>query len=89
MTASLMISENMALTVRSQVERMTGIEPALSAWESTDSVRIVQLEQRCDPSVSTREMPRFPGANGTLMARHWTQRAVVTRWGGDRSPTVL
>jgi hypothetical protein len=32
--ASLMISENMALAARSRLERMTGIEPALSAWES-------------------------------------------------------
>ena len=29
-----MISENMALAARFQVERMTGIEPALSAWEA-------------------------------------------------------
>jgi hypothetical protein len=34
MTATLLISENTALAARSQVERMTGIEPALSAWES-------------------------------------------------------
>jgi hypothetical protein len=32
--ASLMVSENIVLAARSQVERMTGIEPALSAWES-------------------------------------------------------
>jgi hypothetical protein len=34
MTATLMISENAALAARFQVERMTGIEPALSAWEA-------------------------------------------------------
>jgi hypothetical protein len=34
MTTTLMISENAALAARSQVERMTGIEPALSAWEA-------------------------------------------------------
>ena len=34
MTASPMISENTALAARFQVERMTGIEPALSAWEA-------------------------------------------------------
>jgi hypothetical protein len=34
MTATLMIPENTALAARSQVERMTGIEPALSAWEA-------------------------------------------------------
>ena len=33
-SASLMIPESTALAARSQVERMTGIEPALSAWES-------------------------------------------------------
>jgi hypothetical protein len=34
MTVSLVISENIGLAARSQVERMTGIEPALSAWEA-------------------------------------------------------
>jgi hypothetical protein len=34
MTATLVISKNIALAARSQVERMTGIEPALSAWEA-------------------------------------------------------
>ena len=29
-----MRSETIALAARSQVERMTGIEPALSAWEA-------------------------------------------------------
>ena len=34
MTATLVISKKSALAARSQVERMTGIEPALSAWEA-------------------------------------------------------
>jgi hypothetical protein len=34
MSASLIIPESVALAARSQVERMTGIEPALSAWEA-------------------------------------------------------
>ncbi len=34
MTTSLIISKSNALPARSQVERMTGIEPALSAWEA-------------------------------------------------------
>ena len=34
MTATLVISKKTALAARSQVERMTGIEPALSAWEA-------------------------------------------------------
>jgi hypothetical protein len=33
MMTTLMLSENMALAARSRAERMTGIEPALSAWE--------------------------------------------------------
>jgi len=33
MVNTLMLSENMASAARSQMERMTGIEPALSAWE--------------------------------------------------------
>ncbi len=39
--ASLMIPESMALAARFQVEGMTGIEPALSAWESAtfDQIR--------------------------------------------------
>jgi hypothetical protein len=44
-TATLMMSENAALAARSQVEWMTGIEPAPSALESTDSVRIMHLGQ--------------------------------------------
>jgi hypothetical protein len=67
-----MSSKNMALAARSQVERMTGIEPALSAWESTDSVRIMYLNQQYDSCASDRETPLFPCANGTLMARHST-----------------
>ena len=45
MTASLMILENIALAARFQVERMTGIEPALSAWEFNELVRIMRIEQ--------------------------------------------
>jgi hypothetical protein len=37
---SLMISKNAAIAALFQVERMTGIEPALSAWEFAASVRI-------------------------------------------------
>jgi len=34
MTAARVISGNRSLAARSWLERMTGIEPALSAWES-------------------------------------------------------
>jgi hypothetical protein len=46
MIATLIISENIALAARSQVERMTGIEPALSAWEFAESARIGHAEQQ-------------------------------------------
>jgi len=45
MTVTLMIPERAALAARSQVERMTGIEPALSAWE-LDGTRPVPLLTR-------------------------------------------
>ena len=41
MMAAQVISGNIALAAHSQVERMTGIEPALSAWEFAESVRIM------------------------------------------------
>jgi hypothetical protein len=68
---------------------MTGIEPALSAWESTDSVRIMHVEQQKAPSTSTREIPRVTGANGPPMARQATRRAAVTGRGGRTCPRVL
>ena len=34
MAATLIVSENRALAARPHLERMTGIEPALSAWEA-------------------------------------------------------
>jgi hypothetical protein len=34
MMATLIISENITLAARSSWERVTGIEPALSAWEA-------------------------------------------------------
>jgi hypothetical protein len=55
MTATLMISENTALAARSQVERMTGIEPALSAWEA-DVLPLNYIRKSC----------RSPPADGHL-----------------------
>ena len=55
MTASLMISENTALAARSQVERMTGIEPALSAWEA--DVLPLNYIRRCDRSRAQGYVP--------------------------------
>ena len=56
MSASLIIPESTALAARSQVERMTGIEPALSAWEADVLPlnyirRITARPPRADPSV--------------------------------------
>jgi hypothetical protein len=54
MTASLMISENTALAARYQVERMTGIEPALSAWNLANPFELYSLS-------SSSDRPRVPG----------------------------
>jgi hypothetical protein len=65
MMASLLISEIIALAARSQVERMTGIEPALSAWESAPFGAVCGLTWgAASPQVTVRH-PRSPG----LMAR--------------------
>jgi hypothetical protein len=50
-------------------ERVTGIEPALSAWESTDFTRNMHRDQHFRGSASDREYPLFTALNGTLMAR--------------------
>jgi hypothetical protein len=51
------------------LERVTGIEPALSAWELVPSGVLTCPELRGWLSVSDREIPVFTGVNGTLMAR--------------------
>ena len=48
---------------------MTGIEPALSAWESVQSGPSMWPDLRNGLSVSDRESPRFTPVNGPLMAR--------------------
>jgi hypothetical protein len=53
----------------SRVERVTGIEPALSAWESTDFTRNMHRDQHFTGSASDRETPLITGVNGPLMAR--------------------
>jgi hypothetical protein len=50
-------------------ERVTGIEPALSAWESEPSGAFTRAELRNLLSASHREIPVLTGVNGTLMAR--------------------
>jgi hypothetical protein len=51
------------------LERVTGIEPALSAWESVQSRPSIWPDLRSGLSVSDRESPRFTLVNGPLMAR--------------------
>jgi hypothetical protein len=50
-------------------ERVTGIEPALSAWGSVHSGPSIWPELRRGLSVSDRVSPRFTRVNGPLMAR--------------------
>jgi hypothetical protein len=51
------------------VERVTGIEPALSAWESVPSGPVTWPDLRGRVSASDRERPLVTGVNGPLMAR--------------------
>jgi hypothetical protein len=67
--ASLVISKNMAPAARSQVERMTGIEPALSAGEFADPVRLMHSEQPFMCWLSIRGRPLITASNGPPMAR--------------------
>jgi hypothetical protein len=70
MITTRLVSENIALAASSWLERMTGIEPALSAWESARSAPDTVPDQRRNSPVSDRETPLITGVNGTLMARH-------------------
>jgi hypothetical protein len=51
------------------LERVTGIEPALSAWESVPSRPVTWPDLRVGLSASDRERPLFTGVNGPLIAR--------------------
>jgi hypothetical protein len=51
------------------VERVTGIEPALSAWESVLSGPVTRPDLQSGLSASDREGPLVTGVNGPLMAR--------------------
>jgi hypothetical protein len=57
------------LTCLFVLERVTGIEPALSAWESVQSGPSIWPDLRSGLSVSDHESPRFTLVNGPLMAR--------------------
>jgi hypothetical protein len=51
------------------MERVTGIEPALSAWESAPSGPVTCPDLREVVSASDRERPLVTEVNGPLMAR--------------------
>ena len=51
------------------MERVTGIEPALSAWEAVPSGLVTWPDLQGGVSASDRERPLFTGVNGPLMAR--------------------
>ncbi len=52
------------LTCDFTVERVTGIEPALSAWEAVPSGLVTWPDLRGGVSASDRERPLFTGVNG-------------------------
>ena len=56
--------ENNALAARSLLERVTGIEPALSVWESVPSAPAMRPDLRGGVSASDREGPLVTGVNG-------------------------
>src|SRR6476469_6970394 len=74
MTPSELRPETNALAARSLLERVTGIEPALSAWESVPSGPVTWPDLRGGMSAGDRERPLVTGVNGTLMARRTRPR---------------
>jgi hypothetical protein len=59
------------------VERVTGIEPALSAWEAVPSGPVTWPDLRDGVSASDRERPLVTGVNGPLMARRTAVRPAL------------
>jgi hypothetical protein len=57
------------LTCAFSVERVTGIEPALSARESVPSGSVIWPDLCGGVSIGDREIPLVTGVNGPLMAR--------------------
>jgi hypothetical protein len=57
------------LTCAFRLERVTGIEPALSAWESVPSGPVTWPDLRDEVSAGDRKRPLVTGVNGPLMAR--------------------
>ena len=69
-------------------ERVTGIEPALSAWEAVPSGPVTWPDLRGGVSASDRERPLVTGVNGTLMARRTAVRPALMA-GSWSSPVLL
>ena len=59
------------------MERVTGIEPALSAWEAVPSGPVTWPDLRGGVSASDRERPLVTGVNGPLMARRTAVRPAL------------
>jgi len=59
------------------MERVTGIEPALSAWEAVPSGPVTWPDLRRGVSASDRERPLVTGVNGPLMARRTAVRPAL------------
>jgi hypothetical protein len=57
--------EGDALAARSRAQRVTGIEPALSAREFAESVQFMQPEQKIRHTSTTRERPLIPVSSAT------------------------
>jgi hypothetical protein len=70
------------------MERVTGIEPALSAWEAVPSGPVTWPDLRGGVSASDRERPLVTGVNGTLMSRRTVVRPglMAASWS---SPVLL
>ena len=75
------------------LERVTGIEPALSAWEAVPSGPVTWSDLRGGVSASDRERPLVTGVNGPLMARRspgmTCARTVETNLGGCSKPNRI
>jgi hypothetical protein len=67
-------------------ERVTGIEPALSAWESVRLRPSTWPDLRVGVSASDRERPLVAGANCTLIARRSRGRGVPRAGAGKILP---
>ena len=62
------------------VERVTGIEPALSAWESAPSRPVTWPDLRSGVSASDRERPLVTGVNGPHAARRNPISLTLSAW---------